>query len=1001
MLFLFSTPAISQNSEAENLLLKAELCKSRSDYDSALFYTLSSLKLNKKQDLHLEVKALNNLGFFYSLSGNLIAADSSLILASEILNSKSFPSEKANNVANRGIYHYIQGNYTTALSLSKEALILRRSIYTTAHKDIANNLNNIGILYELLGEYDSSFISYKESLSVNEQLYNSPHPEIANGYNNLGNNAYYTGNYNLAEENFKKALKMFTLLYGENHPDVAGVYVNFGLILLDNNHIEEALNYILKAKNIYEGSFSGNNYNLMKVYMNLGGIYGRKNDNKLALFYLEEGAKKFIETFGDNHPQLAGIYRNIAIVYDQLDESIKSISYLNKALYIYQDVYGSESIETGSTLNSLGILYMDIDLDSAGYFLNKALETKIKAVGENHPALTYTYSYLSILNDRLGQEQKSLEYIQQGIISNSYNFKKLEIEANPDVSDAKIRADYIYLFNSKAEILLKRYKETKDITNLHTAWELVKKNDTLFNQLRHQMVSTNDQLDLNIYTRNNTINSQNICYEYYLQGKNEYLDSAFYYSERGKAAVLLKAIKEVNAKKYANIPSELTEKEDSIKRTLDELQFAIVELMAGDRPENNIEYLQDLRNKEFDLRQHHNQFLKDLSLNFPEYYKLKHDQSVVNRKQLFESLLIKKSRAALISYTLSKENIYIHIITPKKSEFLKIAIDEDIDRLIRGFRNAILYKLDDFDYVSQLLGNYLTQPVLDYFEKEKLNVKELLIIPDGSLNYLPFEALMDKNGEYLINRFNVRYSSSASLAFQKYNDVNQKPSKAYIAFAPTFKEDDSRKWLVASSIKSPPNFYRSGYITPLPGTETEVKNISSLFGRKNLFSKYFLLEQALESEIKKKELADYQYIHIATHGFVNDEFPELSGLVLMKDSVQSKDDGILYTSEIFSIPINADLVVLSACETGLGKIIEGEGVIGLTRAFLYAGAKNIMVSLWQVSDESTSELMILFYNDLLSGQSRSVALSNAKRKLLQSKGYNHPFHWAPFVLSGY
>src|SRR6185436_4310591 len=175
--------------------------------------------------------------------------------------------------------------------------------------------------------------------------------------------------------------------------------------------------------------------------------------------------------------------------------------------------------------------------------------------------------------------------------------------------------------------------------------------------------------------------------------------------------------------------------------------------------------------------------------------------------------------------------------------------------------------------------------------------------------------------------------------------------------------------------------------------------IFQLYKKKNLFAKYFIFKEAKEASIKGKELSHYKYIHLATHGVVNDEFPELSALLLAQDST-AEEDGILYSGEIYGLEWNAELVTLSACETGLGKIAEGEGILGLTRGFIYAGAKNLMVSLWRVSDASTSRLMIEFYNHLLTGKTKPDALKKAKLKLLRSKEFHHPYYWAPFVLIG-
>ena len=151
--------------------------------------------------------------------------------------------------------------------------------------------------------------------------------------------------------------------------------------------------------------------------------------------------------------------------------------------------------------------------------------------------------------------------------------------------------------------------------------------------------------------------------------------------------------------------------------------------------------------------------------------------------------------------------------------------------------------------------------------------------------------------------------------------------------------------------------------------------------------------------VKKGELSKYDYIHFATHGLVNSQYPELSGLLLAQNKA-SVEDGILYTGEIYGLDLKADLVTLSACETALGKRVEGEGLRGLTTSFLFAGARTVVVSLWKVADESTSQLMINFYNELLTGKDKSTALRDAKLSLLKDANYANPFYWSPFVQIG-
>jgi CHAT domain-containing protein len=330
----------------------------------------------------------------------------------------------------------------------------------------------------------------------------------------------------------------------------------------------------------------------------------------------------------------------------------------------------------------------------------------------------------------------------------------------------------------------------------------------------------------------------------------------------------------------------------------------------------------------------------------------------------------------------------------------------------------------------QRLGYKLYQQFFPENAPIDKNIENLIVIPDGILATIPFESLLTSNftGDindyksypFLIKKFNISYSYSANLfyrTFSKQKSPSPEITKLndWLAFAPVFDNSGDQtmvlstrelqkqlKWLKTDSLMTNRSMFDRNYITPLPATETETEAIFKLYDENNLKAKVLLHNNANEKFIKSGELAKYKVLHFATHGFVNSERPELSGLLLAQDTT-SGEDGVLYSGEIYNLKLNADLVVLSACETGLGKIQKGEGIIGLTRALLFAGAKNIIVSLWQVADESTSELMVDFYkNSLVSkGQiSYSEALRNAKLKMISEGKYAHPLFWSPFILIG-
>jgi CHAT domain-containing protein len=187
----------------------------------------------------------------------------------------------------------------------------------------------------------------------------------------------------------------------------------------------------------------------------------------------------------------------------------------------------------------------------------------------------------------------------------------------------------------------------------------------------------------------------------------------------------------------------------------------------------------------------------------------------------------------------------------------------------------------------------------------------------------------------------------------------------------------------------------------LASSEQELRNIFAMFSKSGQRAKASMWGCASKNNFANDSISNYKYIHLATHGFVNSEKPELSGIQF---SQSSTDDGVMYSGNVYNLTLKCDLLALSACETGLGKIMRGEGIVGLTRAFLYSGASNLLVSLWKVSDSSTSQMMVEFYRQMLLKENIELnyaeLLQKAKQMLILDKNFSRPYYWAPFILIG-
>ena len=306
-----------------------------------------------------------------------------------------------------------------------------------------------------------------------------------------------------------------------------------------------------------------------------------------------------------------------------------------------------------------------------------------------------------------------------------------------------------------------------------------------------------------------------------------------------------------------------------------------------------------------------------------------------------------------------------------------------------------------------------------------MDKKKLIIVPDGILGFLPFETLANENNQYLGKKFDIKYTQSMTISDLLNKRQYKESRKPMLAFGGAVYDEINyhtemlensvqlaylQKDVFASfeqnrSIRNAYNMLGMAEWTNLPGTLSEVNNISSIVNGTDVITGDDVTENKLKQFSKSGKLADYKVLHFATHGLVVPSMPELSAIVLSQfKREKGGEDGYLRMGEIAKLDIRADFINLSACETGLGKIYGGEGVVGLTQSFLIAGANGLSVSLWQVADDSTSKFMTELYKKVQEKDiAYDVAIAEVKRRFIKGEfgqQYKAPFYWAPYVYYG-
>ncbi len=777
------------------------------------------------------------------------------------------------------------------------------------------------------------------------------------------------GRYDLALEYLEKAR---TLLGNEKTLELAQCLNDLGVVHLYSGNFELSRQNLEQSLSIRRTILSSTDLPIGDSFNNLG-LFHQETDNPLqALIFYNRAKKIYEDKYGIDHPKTVLVSNNLAFAYASQGEFDEALNLANEVKSTLDQRHPGNHQRKAFAVSSLGrIQFANENYEAALVSQTEALRMYISLLGTKHPEVANTYFLIGEIYRKQGDHREAAVNFQNSIYANLLDQSSSDLYDLPEIRDY-FNADILLSSLQSKAISLEalHYEKTlnkKDLTGAIVTYE---KCDELISVIRQIRQNEHDKIRLGAKAKEvyeSGIRLSITLSEQTFQ-KKYFLEKAFQFCERSKSAVLLEAITETKAKNFAGIPSELIAEEDSLKA---EIAFFEQQLASG----KDDERIKDLL---FQYQSSYHDFIDRLEAEYPDYYYLKYNHQIATVAQVQSSI---GSGAILLSYFVGESQIYLFEINSRGIRSHTFPKNEDFEKQTSGFRNAIKYQLEgSIVSTSKKLHEQL-------IPKKLGKAQSLIILPDGVLGTIPFEALIHPESEgtsftehdFLIRDYSIAYDYSATLLINRQSD--EEMAETVLLYAPVNFQDNE----VAMST--------------LPDSEEEVKEIR-LYFMANGDADMRLKSEATESLLKSDEINKFKYLHFATHGQVNESKPELSRIFL---TPSDGEDGSLYAGEIYNLKISADLVTLSACETGLGKIAKGEGIVGLSRALQYAGANNLIVSLWQVADKSTSDLMIKFYDRHLHSEYKGYAraLREAKLFLLDSEEYQNPYYWAPFILVGY
>lgn len=766
-------------------------------------------------------------------------------------------------------------------------------------------------------------------------------------------------NHNSVVPNYVNALKSFNSLVEVSDPyekRLGKAYREQGDIYDATGDFQRALENYEKSELIF--NHNKNNKELLKTYVNIAATYANLKDSLYVEAYFENLNK--IERLGEDYEipvsSKIKLLLNTGAVHNTVNDFDNSIVFYKDALELAKEINDSTLIAT--ILNNIVVYYKK----KKDYLKSEEkIKEGISYVNSNFLLESSFFDNMADLHLAKSEFPDALSNYNNAIgkLLNSTPDPTLAYLPSIDVlktsSSAKDILDYLI---DKTFAWIKYYEATSEIAHLLEAEKTIQLSDQIIDLLYFESREDLSKLFWREKGSELYLKAVAVCH---ILNKPE---RAFYFMEKNKGLLLLEKISELKAKLFANIPQTVIDKEYQLISQIKALQSSLLntDLESGE--------IEKTKNKIFSCKNNYENFVDSLKTEFPQFSKYKDHIKIVPSNKIQNSL---KENELVVEYILGKESGFVILISKKGLELKELNSVLDLYKDIEQFKLKLSKPFTTMDETRafQAIATRLFKTIFpfDDFQKE-LNEKKLIVIVEGPLQGIPFEALTISENpsiqeQYLLNHCNIYYKYSYSLDSQAKTISNNNQNK-FVGF-------------VASE-------FDKQYLPALNNDLFEINAISPLF-KENLYTG--------QKAIKHKFLEAYNQndvIHVSTHGGVEKDVPWLAFY-----------DEKLSFNELYFLEKPKKMVVLSACKSSVGKKERGEGQFSLTRAFINSGAKSVVSTLWDVNEKSSSEIISQFYNNLNSKQSKSVALRSAKREYLElykNTSQASPYYWSSIILTG-
>lgn len=869
--------------------------------------------------------------------------------------------------------------------------------------------------------------------------------EIAFAYGNIAICNAQMGKLNMAKENFLQSLLFFKEV--KSHVHTVSALMNLARVCNIQEDIEGEILYLQQAKGFQLKYIAQEHPEMVRIYLGLGGVQLVKQDFKAATTYFEEAlaiARKVYKS-GEHVEQVKRQIANTLRLSGKFQESINS--YLS-IIPFYQNGGTQYLMPLSVSYYILGLNYKEIkEYNEAKKYLEKSLEIKKELRPEGHQE--FGEIYLALAENELGRNRPEDAYpyaikaksiflskfgekhtgsAESQICLSEYYLQKNDFEASKkavqealgyfsskspenhffNYQEFDIYKNYsqIPLFlHQKTNIYLRSFNYSGDKSDILIALKTVDNAIDIIEEQRSTINRKNSQI---IHSGNfKSIYETGIKTQLnfsLIENNRSFKDKSFEYSEKIKGLTLKENYASFIANNFAQVPEHFTKEKSDLSNEINRIEKIIYEEVEKGTTQDSSLVL-NMQNKLFKLQIKSDSLIEIARNKYPKYFQLKFQNKTTTVENIQFNIL--STTQALLEYFTGDSSIFAFLITPTDCEIIEIKKNFPLDSLVQQLQQSTYTchltdcseaekqkEIIDLNKTAHQLYQLIFQPI----EQAVDLPEEIIIIPDGVLGYVPFEMLLKElpaenaafsTYPYLLKDYQISYCYSATLLHEMQQMEKGKAKKDFLAFAPSFGDKESIEATNRSITDIRSELGALRYNVP------EVTALQAIMGGD------ILTGAAATEDAFNQHAPNYRILHLATHGKANEQVGDYAYLAFTEvdDSLENE---LLYSRDLYNLRLNADLVVLSACETGIGELQRGEGIISLARGFSYAGARSIVTTLWSINDATTKELMEGFYSNIKAGMTKDAALRKAKLEYIESHPNDqvHPFYWAAFVPIG-